>query len=203
MAREVALGVDSSTQSTKVVAIDLDSGETVAEGRAPHSGGDTQHPDEWWTALVRATEAAMRTGFDVRAIAVGGQQHGLVALDAAGRPVMPAPLWNNTAAAPDAERLNAAANFPAAIGSRLVASFTIAKLAHLAHTAPDVLAAVDAVCLPHDYLTYRLTGRLATDRGEASGSGWWSPAEDRHRRDLLALAVGTETAERLRLPDVL
>jgi xylulokinase len=203
VAREVALGVDSSTQSTKVVAIDLGSGETVAEGRAPHSGGDTQHPDEWWTALVRATQAAMRTGFEVRAIAVGGQQHGLVALDAAGRPVMPAPLWNNTAAAPDAERLNAAANFPAAIGSRLVASFTITKLAHLAHTAPDVLATVDAVCLPHDYLTYRLTGRLATDRGEASGSGWWSPAEDRHRRDLLALAVGTDTAERLRLPDVL
>ena len=203
MAREIALGVDSSTQSTKVVAVDLGTGETVAEGRAPHSGADTQHPEEWWEALVAATRSALRPDFEVRAIAVGAQQHGLVALDAAAKPVMPAPLWNNTAAAPDAERLNAAADFAKEIGSRLVASFTIAKLAHLARTAPELLATVEAVCLPHDELTYRLTGRLATDRGEASGSGWWSPAEGRHRRDLLALAVGAETAERLRLPDVL
>ena len=203
MAREVALGVDSSTQSTKVVAIDLGSGETVAEGRAPHSGADTQHPEAWWAALVAATRAALRPEFVVRAIAVGAQQHGLVALDADSAPVVPAPLWNNTASAPDAERLNAEADFAAAVGSRLVASFTITKLAHLARTAPALLATVEAVCLPHDYLSLRLTGRLATDRGEASGSGWWSPAEGRHRRDLLALAVGAETADRLRLPDVL
>ena len=203
MAREVALGVDSSTQSTKVVAVDLATGETAGEGRAAHSGADTQHPFEWWTALVAATKAAVRPDFTVRSIAVGGQQHGLVALDPAGRPVIAAPLWNNTAAAPDAERLNGQADFAKEVGTRLVASITIAKLAHLARTEPDLLATVDAVCLPHDYVTDRLTGRLATDRGEASGSGWWSPAAGRHRRDLLALAVGGETAGRLRLPEVL
>src|SRR5437660_1028854 len=59
-----------------------------------------------------------------------------------------------------------------------------------------------AVALPHDYLNFRLTGEIATDRGEASGSGWWSPAEERIRRDLLALAIGAADAERLRLPEV-
>jgi xylulokinase len=138
----------------------------------------------------------------VEAISAGGQQHGMVTLDTTGELVRPAPLWNNTAAAPDAERLNAEADFAAEIGSRLVASFTIAKLAHLARTAPEDLARTDAVCLPHDWLNFRLTGNLATDRGEASGSGWWSPRDGHTRRDLLALAVGEDHARRLRLPEV-
>lgn len=203
MSRSVVLGVDSSTQSTKVLAVDVASGATIAEGRAPHSGRDVQEPAEWWQALISATRAALTPEMQVEAISVGGQQHGLVTLDAAGQTVRPAPLWNNLDAAPDAERLNALADFPAEVGSLLVSSFTIAKLAHLARVAPDDLARTAAVALPHDWLTFRLTGTLVTDRGEASGSGWWSPRDGRERRDLLALAVGPEIAARLRVPDVL
>ena len=202
MPRSVVLGVDSSTQSTKVIAVDIDSGEVVGEGHAPHSGHDIQHPAEWWNALVAATQEATGPDMRVEAISVGGQQHGMVTLDGAGEIVCPAPLWNNVAAAPDAERLNAAADFAAEVGSRLVASFTIAKLAHLARTAPEDLERTAAVCLPHDWLNFRLTGNLATDRGEASGSGWWSPRDGRERRDLLALAVGDDHANRLKLPEV-
>jgi xylulokinase len=203
MPRSVVLGVDSSTQSTKVLAVDRETGEVVAEGRAPHSGHDVQHPAEWWDALVAATRSAVNPDMRVEAISVGGQQHGMVTLDAAGDVVRPAPLWNNVAAAPDAERLNAEADFAAEVGTRLVASITIAKLAHLARTDPSALARVAAVGLPHDWLNLRLTGHLATDRGEASGSGWWSPRDGRVRRDLLALAVGAELAERLQVPEIL
>ena len=202
MPRSVVLGVDSSTQSTKVIAVDIESGEVVGEGRAPHSGHDIQQPAEWWDALVAATQEATGPGMLVAAMSVGGQQHGMVTLDEVGEVVCPAPLWNNVAAAPDAERLNAEADFAAAVGSRLVASFTIAKLAHLARTAPEDLERTAAVCLPHDWLNFRLTGNLATDRGEASGSGWWSPGDERVRRDLLALAVGEDHAKRLKLPEV-
>jgi xylulokinase len=202
MPQSVVLGVDSSTQSTKVLAVDLTSGAVVGEGRAAHSGRDTQHPSQWWDALVAATREVVSPEMRVAAISVGGQQHGMVALDAAGQVIRPAPLWNNVAAAPDAERLNAAADFAAEVGTRLVASITIAKLAHLVRTAPEEMARVAAVGLPHDWLNLQLTGNLATDRGEASGSGWWSPREGRHRRDLLALAIGPEAAERLRLPEV-
>jgi xylulokinase len=202
MLRSVVLGVDSSTQSTKVLALDVETGSIVGEGRAPHSGADTQHPDEWWSALGRATHGAVPPAARVVALSVAAQQHGCVTIDAVGSVVRPAPLWNNVDAAPDAERLNAAADFAAAVGSRLVASFTIAKLAHLARTAPADLGRTAAVGLPHDWLNLRLTGDLVTDRGDASGSGWWSPAEGRDRRDLLALAVGPAAAERLRLPAV-
>lgn len=202
MPRSVVLGVDSSTQSTKVLAVDAESGDVVAEGRASHSGHDVQDPDEWWQALVQATRSALSPDMRVAAIGVAGQQHGLVTLDTADRVVRPAPLWNNVAAAADAARLNNLADFAELVGTRLVASITIAKLAHLARTAPEDLARTASVGLPHDWLNLQLTGNLVTDRGDASGSGWWSPRDGIVRRDLLTLAVGGEAAERLRVPDV-
>jgi xylulokinase len=200
--RSVVLGVDSSTQSTKVLAVDATTGEVVAEGRAPHSGEDIQHPHEWWDALVAATRQVVSPDVHVEAISVGGQQHGMVILDDRNEVIRPAPLWNNIDAAEDAERLNEAADFVTGVGTRLVSSITIAKLAHLARTAPDDLQRTAAVGLPHDWLNFRLTDVLATDRGEASGSGWWSPRQAMERRDLLALAVGDEKAQSLRLPRV-
>ena len=141
MPQSVVLGVDSSTQSTKVIAVDLDSGEVAGEGRAPHSGLDIQDPAEWWDALVAATRAAVSPDMRVEAISVGAQQHGMVTLDANNGVIRPAPLWNNVDAAPDAERLNAMADFGREVGTRLVASITIAKLAHLARTSPEDLRA--------------------------------------------------------------
>src|SRR5215203_4406509 len=202
MQRRVVLGVDSGTQSTKVVALDIDRMEIVGEGRAPHTGGTTQHPHEWWDALVSAVRAAVGPEMEVAAISVGGQQHGLVTLDGSGAIVRPSSLWNNVDAAPDAEQLNEMADFASEVGSRLVASFTIAKLAHLARIDPNAMERTASICLPHDWLTYRLTGNLATDRGDASGSGWWSPATGEVRRDLLAIAVGPEKAETLNVPSV-
>ena len=200
MARDVVLGIDSGTQSTKVLVVDLDTGEEFADGRAPHSGKSTQHPHEWWNALRAAISATDLDGLDVRGLSVAGQQHGCVLIDADGEVVRPAPLWNNVDAAPDAERLNGLADFAAEVGTRLVASVTIAKLAFIKRTAPDDIAKTAAVGLPHDWLNLRLTGSLAGDRGDASGSGWWSPAQGRDRRDLLSLAVGEEDALRLKLP---
>ncbi len=200
---DVVLGIDSSTQSTKVVAVALGTGRIVAEGRAPHSGGDTQWPGDWWAALRQAVGSMVDMGLRVAGISVAGQQHGLVTASAGGEPILPAPLWNNIDAAPDAERLNREANFAAEIGTRLVASITIAKVAHLARTRPEILPSVDVICLPHDWLTWKLTGNLVTDRGDASGSGWWSPISESPQRHLLALAAGPAFASRVRIPDVL
>lgn len=202
MKRSVVLGVDSSTQSTKVVAVETDSGEIVGIGRAPHSGADIQDPEDWWQALQVATRQVVSDDLEVTGISVAGQQHGCVMIDAAGEPVRPAPLWNNVASAADARRLGKMADFPSEVGVGLVASFTITKLAHIARTTPEDLERVDAVGLPHDWLNFRLTGTLATDRGEASGTGWWSPREEQYRRDLLELAIGDRDAGRIRLPEV-
>lgn len=201
--KEVVLGIDSSTQSTKAVAVDLETGQIVAGGRASHSGSNTQWPGDWWEALRAAVLPIANADFDIVGLSVAGQQHGLVTTDAGGEPLRPAPLWNNTGAAEDAERLNQLADFASEVGTRLVASITIAKVAHLAREHSEALDSIDAICLPHDWLTWKLTGNLVSDRGEASGSGWWSPITESPRRQLLELAAGVGFASRVRIPEVL
>lgn len=203
MTRPVVLGIDSSTQSTKALAIDLETGEIAGEGRAPHSGEDTQDPRDWWTALRSAVQEAVTSDLDVRGISVSGQQHGCVLMAADGEPVRDAPLWNNVDSAPDAEKLNDIADFAGEVGTRLVASITITKLAEIRRTDPDSVARASFVGLPHDWLNFKLTGELTTDRGDASGSGWWSPFTGEYRRDLLELAIGAEKSRSISLPRLL
>src|SRR6266487_5349274 len=94
-------GIDSSTQSTKVVVCDAGTGEVLAAAQAPHPDGTEVDPAAWWSALETATAGGLLD--DVAAIGVGGQQHGLVALDEAGEVVRPALLWNDTRSAKAAE----------------------------------------------------------------------------------------------------
>jgi xylulokinase len=195
-------GVDSSTQSCKVVVRDAGTGALVREGRAAHPAGTEVHPSAWWSALTAAIEQAGGLD-DVDALAVGAQQHGMVCLDESGEVVRPALLWNDTRSADAARQLVAERGGPdfwaAAVGSVPVASFTITKLRWLAEHEPDSAARVHAVCLPHDWLTWRLSGgtdpgTVTTDRGDASGTGYWSPATGGYRPDLLRAALGREAA---------
>ena len=190
-------GVDSSTQSCKVVVRDADTGALVRTGRASHPDGTSVDPQHWWDALQVAIADAGGLD-DVAAISVGGQQHGMVALDASGTVVRDALLWNDTrsaaAAAELTEELGAQA-WADAVGSVPVASLTVTKLRWLRDAEPANAARVAAVALPHDWLTWRLSGAtsldtLVTDRSDASGTGYWSPATNAYRPDLLELALG-------------
>lgn len=195
-------GVDSSTQSCKVVVRDAETGALVRSGRASHPDGTEIDPRHWWDALQSAVRDAGGLE-DVDAVAVGGQQHGMVALDADGEVVRDALLWNDTRSAPSALDLVTELGGPQAwadaIGSVPVASLTVTKLRWLRDHEPDAAARVAAVALPHDWLTWRLAGHgpgsggldaLTTDRSDASGTGYWSPFTEDYRRDLLTLALG-------------
>jgi xylulokinase len=195
------LGVDSSTQSTKVEVRDADSGELLEHRRNPHPPTtpprSEQDPASWWDALAPLI-ALHRADRQVAAVAVAGQQHGMVCLDDSGKVLRAAKLWNDTESAPDArdlvDRLGAD-EWARACGTVPVASLAITKLAWLRRVEPDVHARVAQVLLPHDWLTLQLTGRAVTDRGDASGTGYWSPAEERWRTDLLQLVgFGPEVA---------
>ena len=174
-------GIDSSTQSTKVEVRDADSGDLVASGRAPHPHTSPprseQDPNAWWSAFESAWKRAGSP--QVAALSVAGQQHGMVATDDEGTPVRPAKLWNDTESAPDVgwlvKKLGGAAAWAEAVGSVPVPALTITKLSWLHRTEADAWARMRHVCLPHDWLTWKLTGRLVTDRGDASGTGYWSP----------------------------
>jgi xylulokinase len=191
-------GVDSSTQSCKVVVMDAETGTVVREGRASHPDGTEVHPDAWWSAFEEAASGAGGLD-DVEALSVGGQQHGMVCLDESGTVVRDALLWNDTRSASAGTDLVRELGGPGAwadaTGSVPLASFTVTKLRWLRDHEPDAARRTHAVCLPHDWLTWRLRGTgdladLATDRGDASGTGYWSPSTGEYRRDLLELALG-------------
>lgn len=193
----VVIGVDSSTQATKALAVDVGTGEILGEGRATHTvstGAKREsRPEDWWTALVEALE---QTGHATRAAAVsiGGQQHGLVALDDEGRSVHPALLWNDVRSAPNAEALVerlGAKTWAERVGSVPGASFTAAKWDWLRENRPEAAERTRSVMLPHDYLTWRLTGERVTDRGDVSGTGWWGP--EGYDSEILAL-IGLDEA---------
>lgn len=208
-------GIDSSTQSCKIVIRDAASGALVRSGRAAHPDGTEVDPEAWWLALGEAIADAGGLA-DVSALSVAGQQHGMVALDAAGRVIRPALLWNDTrsaAAAADLVTELGAEEYARRSGVVPVASFTASKLRWLRDAEPANAAKVAAVALPHDWLVWRLRGcgpaessplgplleLLTTDRSDASGTAYWSPATGEYDRELLRLALGHDAV----LPRVL
>lgn len=212
----LVLGIDSSTQSTKVEIRDADSGALVAQGSAPHPATtpprSEQDPSAWWDALGAAITAAGDAVQQVGAVAVAGQQHGMVVLDVDDQVIRPAKLWNDTESAPDAKWLieqldtmpgsSGEVAWADACGSVPVAAFTITKLSWLHRREPDAWARLARVCLPHDWLTWKLSGAFVTDRGDASGTGYFSAARDEY--DLGALAIVDGDADWApRLPRVL
>lgn len=191
----LVVGVDSSTQSTKVEARDIETGQVIAVGSAPHpvTGPPVseQDPEAWWSALVEAMAQLGTCRDEVVSLSIAGQQHGLVLIDEGGNAVRPAKLWNDTSSAAQATEMVAelgSAAWAQGCGSLPVASFTVSKLAWMAVHEPESLAQTAKLMLPHDYLTWRLTGEHTTDRGDASGTGWFDPAMGRYRPELLAAA---------------
>ncbi|MEU4797598.1 xylulokinase [Streptomyces sp. NPDC023327] len=197
----LVVGVDSSTQSTKVLVVDAATGQVVASGQAPHrvsSGeGRESDPREWWEALCAALEQCGPVAREAAAVSVAGQQHGLVTLGKDGAPVRPALLWNDVRSAAQArtllERFGGTKEWADRVGSVPGPSSTVTKWAWLTEHEPAAARATSAVRLPHDYLTERLTGLATTDRGDVSGTGWWASAPETYDEEILGM-VGLDPA---------
>jgi xylulokinase len=198
MTQRLVAGVDSSTQSCKVLVTDANTGEIVRSGRALHPVGTEVDPNLWWDALLEAIKKAGGLG-DVSAISIAGQQHGMVLLDSAGLIVRPALLWNDTRSSKEAEELinHFGVSWLAEnTGSVPVPSFTSTKLRWVRNNEPQLLDSIAAVCLPHDYLSWRLSSlypdisKLFTDRSDASGTGYFNPATNKYLDEVLEFCLG-------------
>ena len=200
MENKLVAGIDSSTQSVKVVIKNADTGQLIRKGKAAHPDGTSVHPSHWITALNNAIEIAGGLS-DVGAISVAGQQHGFIPLDQNGEVIREALLWNDLRSAQAAKDLNhefgGDAATAQAIGSVLVASFTITKLRWLVDSEPENAKKLAAIALPHDWISWQLQGgrdfeKLFTDRSDASGTGYFAADTNMYRRDLLAIALREE-----------
>lgn len=198
----VVIGVDSSTQSCKVIAVDPATGAVRSSGMAAHPDGTAINPHLWTAALRTAWAAARIDGADILAAGAAAQQHGMVALDRVNEPVFDALLWNDTRSAADAAAMRGDLGdegWVDAVNVVPVASFTITKLAWLARVQPAAADRVARVVLPHDWLNFALSGRFSTDRSDASGTGYYSAVGNGYREDLLQRYFG----RKVELPPVL
>jgi xylulokinase len=194
-------GVDSSTQSTKVLLCRAEDGTILEQGSAPHPAGTECDPAAWWTALQQAGDGLLR---QAAAIGIAAQQHGMIVLDRAGQVIRPALLWNDLRSAGAATDLIDEHGGPewwaSHTGSVPTASFTVTKLRWLAGHERANAERAETVLLPHDWLTWKLrssaggdrgrAGEAVTDRGDASGTGYFSTAAGAWLPDLATSAIG-------------
>ena len=193
---KIVAGVDSSTQSVKVVLRDAESGELIASTSRPHPDGTEVNPLEWKKALDSALDELGK--YEISAISIGGQQHGMVALDHDGAVIRDALLWNDTRSDKAAHQLNSEIpDIHERTGSQLVASFTASKVRWLADNENSNAERVAAIALPHDWLSWQLSGAnnlnsLFTDRSDASGTGYFDSVKNEYCRDIFATALRSQ-----------
>ncbi|HEV7627128.1 MAG TPA: FGGY family carbohydrate kinase [Streptomyces sp.] len=199
----IVAGLESAAEYTRIIVCDADSGAVVKHGHAEHPA-ERDDPQSWLISLGRAASGGQL--HDVEAIGVSAQQQGLVAMDSAGAPVRPALLGNDRrmqpAAASLVDALGGREAWSQAVGAVPQAGHPISKLRWLARNEPDTAARVAEVLQPHDWLVWQLMARpyrRTTDRGDASGTGYWSAATESYRPDLVELALGHQIA----LPEVI
>src|SRR5262245_44733414 len=183
--RTLLLGIDSGTQSTKVLVVDARDGKVLASAAQEYDlipglppGAKEQHPHTWRDATASAIRRALRqakaSGAEVKALGVSGQQHGFVPLDQDGEVIRPAKLWCDTSTAAECDeimaKLGGLKSTIAALGNAVLPGFTASKILWLKKHEPKNYQRLATVLLPHDYLNFWLTGQRVMEYGDASGT---------------------------------
>ncbi len=186
--RRLVIGVDSGTQSTKALVVDVARGGVVGEASEAYglisglpSGSKEQDPATWVAAMENSIrgalkKAAARPG-EVVGIGISGQQHGFVPLDAEGRVIRPAKLWCDTSTTEECEilteKLGGMKKVIQATGNAMLPGFTAPKVLWLKRHEKENFKRLATVLLPHDYLNFHLTGNRVMEYGDASGTAFF------------------------------
>ncbi len=183
--RELVIGIDSGTQSTKVLVIDTRTGRVLGRGAVAYGlirglppGAKEQHPKTWLNAVVKATRMALRQAQakanEIVGIGVSGQQHGFVPLDEKGEVIRPAKLWCDTSTAEECkeimDKLGGVEATIAKQGIPVLPGYTASKILWLKKHEPENYKRLATVLLPHDYINFWLTGNKCMEYGDASGT---------------------------------
>jgi len=206
--RELVIGIDSGTQSTKALVVDAKNGMVLGEGSKAYglisglpAGAKEQHPADWIDATESSIRAALKqakaTAGEVRAIGVSGQQHGFVPLDKKGQVIRPAKLWCDTSTADECEeimaKLGGLKGSVKELGNAVLPGFTAGKILWLKKNEPKNFRRLAAVLLPHDYLNFWLTGNAVMEFGDASGTALLNVRTRKwSRKTLKAIDAGLE-----------
>ncbi|MFT4519652.1 MAG: xylulokinase [Halioglobus sp.] len=176
------LGIDIGTQSVKTLILDAQNSSVAAVASAPlelisESDGTREQHAHWWIDALKRCLAGIDPKLlaAIEAIGVSGQQHGFVPVDKQGKVLAPVKLWCDTATTNECEQITAAyggaAKIIADVGNAIVPGYTAPKIRWLKNNRPELYQQLHMVLLPHDYLNFYLSGELAMEWGDASGTG--------------------------------
>ena len=183
--RELYIGIDSGTQSTKALVVNAKNGKVLGSGQRGYglikglpAGAKEQHPETWKKATAAAIKAALKeakaSAAEVKGIGVSGQQHGFVPLDKNGEVIRPAKLWCDTTTGAECEaitkKLGGLKKTISRVGNAMLPGFTAPKIAWLKKHEPKNYGRLATVLLPHDYLNHWFTGNAVMEYGDASGT---------------------------------
>jgi xylulokinase len=193
------LGIDVGTGGTRALLIDR-SGKVLASHSAEHVpihsehiGWAEQDPEDWWRASQLAIAGALEAAEhpQVEAVALTGQMHGCVMLDANGQVLRPALIWCDQRTQPQCDWLTetiGAARLIELVANPALPNFTLTKLLWVREHQPEIFQKIAHVLCPKDYVRYRLTGTLAMDMQEASGTLLLDVAHRRWSKEVAAAA---------------
>src|SRR5205814_3693707 len=213
--RALLLGIDSGTQSTKVLVVDARDGKVLASATQEYDlipnlppGAKEQHPHTWREAVASGIRIALRqakaVAAEVKAIGVSGQQHGFVPLDADGEVIRPAKLWCDTSTVAECEeiteKLGGMKKAIRAVGNAVLPGFTAPKILWLKKREPKNYQRLATVLLPHDYLNFWLTGERMMEYGDASGTALLDVRKRKWSSEVID-AIDPELASKLPLPN--
>ena len=189
--RELYIGIDSGTQSTKALVVDAKNGKVRGSGQRAYglikglpAGAKEQHPQTWKKATAAAIKTALKeakaSSSEVKGIGVSGQQHGFVPLDKNGEVIRAAKLWCDTTTTTECDaitrKLGGLKKTVIRVGNAMLPGFTAPKIAWLKKHEPKNYKRLALVLLPHDYLNFWLTGRAIMEYGDASGTALFDVA---------------------------
>ncbi|WP_231758627.1 xylulokinase [Microbulbifer elongatus] len=195
--QNVFLGIDAGTQSLKLLAYDADKKEILHVSAAPlelisREDGSREQIAEWWLDALRQcmNELPAQIKGRVRGIGVSGQQHGFVPVNSAGEVIAPVKLWCDTSTIAECDeitgRFGGVDRCIDTVGNPILPGYTAPKILWLKKNNPEAYATLAHILLPHDYLNFFLTGKIFTEYGDASGTGYLNILRREYDRDMLA-----------------
>ena len=176
---QLLIGLDIGTTGVKGLLVSLDGkilGRSFAEYPlyTPYPGWSEQNPEDWWNAAVKVLRELVSMASDkIAALGLTGQMHGAVFLDRELKVIRPAILWNDARTGQECveiEHIVGRENLQKITGNPALAGFQAPKILWLRKHEPENYRKVQAILLPKDYVRLKLTGELATDASDASGT---------------------------------
>ena len=176
------MGIDVGTSSVKALIMDGEGTEIGSASRKydvlkPQMNYAEQDPEEIWEAvkgtLLELSKCYPKETEKLKGISYSGQMHGLVLVDAFGKPVCNMIIWQDHRSVDQREKIYSLVpfeEFNRVTLNQLSPGYLVMSLMWVKEHAKEIYDRSALFLLPKDYIRYRMCGTLGTDMSDASAT---------------------------------